>query len=435
MRVFRKDVELDHFEYRSSGGSPEELYCDGVPAAQLAEKYGTPLYVYCAATIRHHYRVLEQAYESAETAPLICYSVKANSNLGVLRLLAEQGAGFDVVSGGELARVLEIGGDPKRIVYAGVGKTEPEIRQAIEAEILLFNVESESELRRISACAVELGAEVGVAVRINPDVDPKTHRYITTGKRENKFGVDLAGARRTFEVGRDLPGVSVRGVHVHLGSQITEIDPYVTGIGRVLDFVKSEGDLVPDLEWLDMGGGFGVHYRGEEGRPADQFAQAILPLLVGSGLKLILEPGRFIMANAGSLLTRVITIKRSGGRRFAICDAGMNDLLRPSLYEAYHRIWPVRGGGPESPRDLELTDVVGPICESGDFLALDRELPSFSEGDLLAVSTAGAYSFTMSSNYNTRPRPAEVMVDGAEARLVRRRESLDDLLGPERDPE
>lgn len=423
---------MDHFSYRDGA-----LFCDEVPAAELAERYETPLYVYCAATIRHHFDVLRRAYAGAESPPLICYSVKANSNLGVLKLLHDQGAGFDVVSGGELARVLEIGADPKKVVYAGVGKTEREIRQAIEAEILLFNVESESELRRISVCATELGRRVGVAIRVNPDVDPKTHRYITTGKRENKFGVDLAGARRTFAVARDLSGVSVQGVHVHLGSQITETDPYVVGIGRILDFVRDQREHLPELQYLDMGGGFGVHYRGEEAKPADQFAQAILPLVEGSGLRLILEPGRFIMANAGVLLTRVITIKRSGGRRFAICDAGMNDLLRPSLYQAYHRIWPAQGGAPDdaATEPLQLTDVVGPICESGDFLALDRELPEFGEGDLLAVSTAGAYGFAMASNYNTRPRPAEVLVDGSQPRLVRRRESLDDLLGPERDPE
>lgn len=428
---------MDHFEYRDG-----LLHCDDVPADQLASQHGTPLYVYAARTIEHHYRTLESAFSGADEPPLICYSVKANSNLKILDSLRRMGAGFDVVSGGELRRVQEIDGDPQRVVYAGVGKTEAEIRQAVGAGILLFNVESESELYRIDACAREQDRTVGVAIRLNPDVDPKTHRYITTGKRENKFGVDLERADRVLRVARDLPGVEVRGLHIHLGSQITDTAPFVQGIRRVLEYVRSAGSAAEGLRWLDIGGGFGVHYRGQEALPATAFAEAILPELKGSGLRLILEPGRFIMGNAGVLLTRVVTVKESGGRQFAICDAGMNDLLRPALYRSYHRIWPVACDSPpplEDPDQAEedaptgATDVVGPICESGDFLGLGRTLPPLHEGDLVAVFSAGAYGFAMAGNYNTRPRAAEVMVDKDSARLIRRRETLDDLLATERE--
>ncbi|MEM7167117.1 MAG: diaminopimelate decarboxylase [Planctomycetota bacterium] len=415
---------MDHFDYRSG-----ELHCDEVPAQALVEEYGTPLYVYSAATIRHHFSVLTDAF--AAYPPLICYSVKANSNLSLLALLAELGAGFDVVSGGELQRVQEIGGSPQKVVYAGVGKTDSEIRLALAAGIFLFNVESESELHRISRLAHEAGQIAGVAIRVNPDVDAKTHRYITTGKRENKFGVDLEQARQVFEAAAQLPGVEAQGIHIHLGSQITDTTPFVAGVRRVREFLASLGEIGEAVRWLDIGGGFGVHYRGEEALPADQFAAAIVPELEGSGLGLILEPGRFIMGNAGVLLTRIVTAKGNPERRFLICDAGMNDLVRPALYDSYHRIAPVLGDS--SDVDGVKTDVVGPICESGDFLGLDRALPAaLSEGDLMAVFSAGAYSYTMASNYNTRPRPAEVLVDGAEHRLIRCRETIDDLLAAER---
>ncbi|MEM7262845.1 MAG: diaminopimelate decarboxylase, partial [Planctomycetota bacterium] len=292
-------------------------------------------------------------------------------------------------------------------------------------------VEAESELRRIAECAQKAGVTVGVAVRVNPDVDPKTHRYITTGKRENKFGVDLDGAKRTLDATVELDGVECRGLHIHLGSQITDTAPYVDGIRRVLAFLDENPALKQSMQFLDIGGGFGVHYEGREALPATEFAGAIVPELAGSGLRLILEPGRFIMANAGILLTRVVTTKSSGGRRFVICDAGMNDLIRPSLYEAYHRIEAVRSRA----GDEVLTDVVGPICETGDFLGIDRELPPIDEGDLLAVFSTGAYGFTMASNYNTRPRPVEILVDDEQARVIRRRETLDDLLRAERETE
>ena len=414
---------MDHFDFRR-----EELYCDGVRAEALVEEFGTPLYVYCAETIRHHFRQIDESFRAVGLPPLICYSVKANSNLSVLRVLADMGSGFDVVSGGELKRIQEIGGNPNKVVYAGVGKTEVEIGQALDAGIRLFNVEAPSELPRIDRLALDRGVCADVAIRLNPDVDPGTHRYITTGKRENKFGIDRDRARALLAEAEGLRGVDVTGIHVHLGSQITDVDPYVRGVETVLEFIDSVPGLGDRVKSLDLGGGFGIHYEGSEALPAHHFAEALAPLLIDRNLDLILEPGRFIVGNAGVLLTEVITVKKSGSRSFAICDAGMNDLLRPALYDSYHRIEPVvQKEGP-----LASTDVVGPICESGDFLGLERELRTIEEGERLAVFGAGAYSFTMSSQYNTRPRAAEVLVDGDDARLIRRRETIDDLLGAER---
>lgn len=414
---------MDHFEFRDG-----RLWCDGVPAGTLAEEYGTPLYVYSAATIRHHFGRIDEAFRSQGVPPLVCYSVKAASNLSILSLLHGLGSGFDVVSGGELRRVLEAGGDPKKVVYAGVGKTEPEIEFALGQGIRLFNVEAPSELDRIDRLARARGTVAEVALRLNPDVDPGTHRYITTGKRENKFGIDRDRARACLTEAEGLAGVEVTGIHVHLGSQITTVEPYVRGVETVFEFIDSVPGLSERIRSLDLGGGFGIHYRGEEALPASEFAGAVAPLVRERGLDLILEPGRFIVGNAAVLLTEVITVKRSGERSFAICDAGMNDLLRPALYDGYHRIVPVV----ERSGDEILTDVVGPICESGDFLGLERELPELAEGDRLAVLGAGAYAFAMSSQYNTRPRAAEVLVDGAEHRTIRRRETYDDIVAPER---
>ncbi len=415
---------MDHFEYRR-----QELYCDGVRAEALAAEYGTPLYVYCAETIRHHFRQIDEGFRAVGLPPLICYSVKANSNLAVLRVLADMGSGFDVVSGGELRRIKEIGADPEKIVYAGVGKTEAEIGLALDAGIKLFNVEAPSELPRIDRLALERGKCADVAIRLNPDVDPGTHRYITTGKRENKFGIDRDRARAVLTEAEGLRGVEVTGIHVHLGSQITDVKPYVQGVETVLEFIDSVPGLGDRIQSLDLGGGFGIHYEGSEALPAHHCAEALAPLLVDRELDLILEPGRFIVGNAGVLLTEVITMKKSGSRSFAICDAGMNDLLRPALYDSFHRITPVL----EKDGPLHATDVVGPICESGDFLGLERELRTIEEGERLAVFGAGAYAFSMSSQYNTRPRAAEVLVDGDDARLVRRRETYDDLIAPERE--
>jgi len=420
---------MDSFEYR--GG---RLHAEGVSAEQLAGEYGTPLYVYSRRTLLDHYGKLAGAF--AEFDPLICYSVKANSNLSVLKVLSQAGCGFDIVSGGELFRALRAGGDPKKISYAGVGKTDSELDEALAAGIRLFTVESLPELERISERAEALGRRASVALRTNPDVDAHTHAHITTGTAEVKFGLDIETVRRTLSEPGRYPGVILDGLHLHIGSQIVETEPYVLALRRVVPIMNEfRSDSVP-LSHLDIGGGFGINYRGGEAQPAEAFAGAITELVRESGAKLVLEPGRFIVGNAGMLLTRVTYVKRTPKRRFVIVDAAMNDLLRPALYGSVHAIWPAksygpppaRGGEPDPASQLSPADVVGPICESGDFLGKDVELPEVECGDLIAVFSAGAYGFTMSSNYNSRPRAAEVIVDGDGASLARRRETYEDLL-------
>ena len=331
---------MDYFNYLRG-----DLRVEDVPAEELARKHGTPLYVYSARTVVEHYRKLRDAFAGAgdlELAPMICYSVKANSNLSLLKLMKDQGSGFDVVSGGELQRALKIGADPKTIVFAGVGKADDEINAALDAGILLFNVESEEELRNIDRLAGLKGRKADVALRVNPDVDPQTHTYISTGKKESKFGVDLDRALRIVKEGVALKNVRMSGIHVHIGSQITKVDPYVETMQRVGAFLPEVRKLGAPLEYLDIGGGFGIWYKDKSARPATEIATAILPALKASGCKVILEPGRFIVGNAGILLTRVLYVKESGAKKFVICDAGMNDLIRPTLYSAYHRIWPVK---------------------------------------------------------------------------------------------
>ncbi|MEG6506123.1 diaminopimelate decarboxylase [Nitratidesulfovibrio sp. 1201_IL3209] len=411
---------MHHFQYRDG-----ELHAEGVPVRELASRYGTPLYVYSAATLRRHF----QAFDSAFTGVghLTCYSVKANSNVHLLRLLADMGAGMDIVSGGELHRALTAGVPGQRIVYSGVGKRDDEIRAALEADILLFNVESVQELERIDAVAGEMGRTARIGVRINPDVDPKTHPYISTGMRNNKFGLDMEQAQAAYLLARDLPNVTPVGIDCHIGSQLTTLAPFLEALDRVLDFHERLRDLGLSITHLDLGGGLGITY-GEETPPHPrEFGEAVSDRLRGRGLSLILEPGRVIAGNAGILVGRVIYTKATPSKNFIIADAAMNDLVRPSLYQSYHRIAEVHPAGRE-----EITaDVVGPICESGDFLARDRILPDMRRGELLAVFSAGAYGFSMSSNYNSRPRAAEVLVDGATARCIRRRETLDDLVAPE----
>lgn len=425
---------MEPFHYRG-----DELYCEGVRVAELAERFGTPLYVYSAAAFLGGLKGLQDAF--AEVKPLICYSVKACSNLGVLKLMKEHGSGFDVVSWGEFARVLAIGGDPARTVFAGVGKTDEEIRQALDAGVLMFNVESEAELERIAVVAKEAGKVAPIALRVNPDVDPKTHRYISTGKKQSKFGLDIERSLRLADRVRGTASVSMIGMHMHIGSQITTVEPYASAVAKGEAIVGELRALGHPIEWYNMGGGFGIAYKGKESRPVAEFAQAMLPALKRTGCRLALEPGRSIAGNSGLLVSRVIYTKQSGDKRFLIQDAAMNDLIRPALYESFHRVWPVKvpGGLPAPPEDFEAAipgtepwDVVGPVCESGDFLAKDRALPALDRGDLLAIFSAGAYGMVMASNYNTRPRAAEVLVEGSTARLVRRRETLDDLLGPER---
>jgi diaminopimelate decarboxylase len=425
---------MDHFHYRDG-----QLYCEDTPVAELAREYGTPLYVYSQAALLETLKALQTAF--AEVDPLVCYSVKANSNLGILKLLAAHGSGFDVVSGGELLRVQTAGGAPGKTVFAGVGKTDEEILAGLEAGVLMFNVESEAELDAIARVAAAAGRVAPIALRVNPDVDPKTHRYISTGKKESKFGMDIDRALGlAAEVAR-VPSVSMIGMHMHIGSQITSIEPYQGAVAKGAQIIARLRKMGHPISWYNMGGGFGINYKGHEAQPIAEFARVIVPAVKQTGCRLALEPGRVVAGNAGILVSRVLYTKQSGDKRFLIQDAAMNDLIRPALYESFHRIWPVvvPAGFAAPPEDFETRhagtepwDVVGPVCESGDFLAKDRPLPPLDRGALLAVFSAGAYGMVMASNYNTRPRAAEVLVAGAQPRLVRRRETYEDLLGPER---
>jgi diaminopimelate decarboxylase len=424
---------MDHFLYRNG-----QLYCEDLPVAQLAEEYGTPLYLYSQGAIVGSLKALQTAF--AELEPLVCYSVKANSNLSILKVMAEAGSGFDVVSGGELYRVLKAGGDPRRTVFAGVGKTDEEIAAGLRAGVLMFNVESEAELDAIVRVASAEGKVAPIALRVNPDVDPKTHRYISTGKKESKFGMDIARSLALGQSIRDNRNVELSGVHMHIGSQITTVDPYAGAAGKAVELIGQFRAMGHPITWFNMGGGFGINYRGHEAREIAEFARVVVPAIKATGCRLLMEPGRVIAGNAGILVSRVLYTKQSGDKRFLIQDAAMNDLIRPALYESFHRIWPVRvpEGLPAPPDDYEAAiagtepwDVVGPVCESGDFLAKDRALPRLDRGDLLAVFSAGAYGMVMASNYNTRPRAAEVLVNGSSARLVRRRETYEDLVEQE----
>jgi diaminopimelate decarboxylase len=422
-------MEYLHYELRD-----RDLFCEGVPVSGIAEKVGTPVYVYSRDIIEQHFARLVDAFADIET--LVCYSVKSLSNLAVCQVLRELGSGFDVVSGGELFRVLQAGGHPKKIVFAGVGKTPEEIEFALDRRILMFNVESEAELEMIDLIASQKSLVADVALRVNPDVDPKTHRYITTGKKESKFGIDLETAER---LATDLPGrsgVQMVGVHAHIGSQITDVEPHRQALEKVKAFADRCRELGNPVTYLNLGGGFGIHYREGEALPASDYAEALLPHLQGLDYRLIIEPGRFIVGNAGLLLTRVLYVKESGDKRFIIVDAAMNDLLRPSLYGAHHEVWPITSeyekGSPEAEAVSTPADVVGPVCETGDFFALDRNLPPVKQGDLLVVFSTGAYGMVMASNYNSRPRPAEVLVTGDFYDVVRTRETWDDLIRGER---
>ncbi|MHC4938540.1 MAG: diaminopimelate decarboxylase [Planctomycetota bacterium] len=414
-------------DFRSRSG---ELYCEDVPVSAIADAVGTPAYIYSKHTLVDHFRRLREAF--AEVDPLIRYAVKANGNLAILRTLAEEGAGFDVVSQGEIHRVIAAGGDPAKIDFAGVGKTREEIAYALDAGIDTFNVESEGELDLIDETARALGKTAHIALRVNPDVDPQTHTYISTGKAETKFGLDVARARAIAESLTERVGVRLTGLHVHIGSQITQVGPHVEMVKRVLALAEDLKGFHPHLDGINIGGGFGIHYREDEAPAMTDFSEPMVPLLRESGFRVHMEPGRILMGNAGILVARVVYVKSSGTKRFVICDAAMNDLIRPSLYQAFHRVEPV------SPREGETApiDLVGPVCESGDFLAKDREFPPVEPGDLVAVRSAGAYGFVMASNYNARPRAAEVLVDGDRFGVVRERETMDDLVrGEHTDPE
>lgn len=408
---------MDYFNYQDDG----QLWAEDVPLQALAEQYGTPLYVYSRATLERHWKAFDNAV--GQHPHLVCYAVKANSNLGVLNALARFGSGFDIVSGGELERVIAAGGNAKKVVFSGVGKTPAEMKRALELGIKCFNVESEPELERLNKVAGELGVIAPISLRINPDVDAKTHPYISTGLRDNKFGIAFDRAPEVYQFAQSLPNLNVQGIDCHIGSQLTSIDPFIDATDRLLaliDDLKAQGI---NIRHLDVGGGLGVVYRDELPPQPSDYAKALLGRLENhQDLELIFEPGRAIAANAGILLTRVEFLKHTEHKNFAIIDAAMNDLMRPALYQAWQDIVPVspRNGEPQT------YDLVGPICETGDFLGKDRALV-LQEGDLLAVRSAGAYGFVMSSNYNTRTRAAEVMVDGNQSHLVRQREELTSL--------
>ena len=407
---------MDHFSYKDG-----RLHAEESDLAGIAARHGTPCYIYSRATLEHHWQVFDAALGSHPH--LICYAVKANSSLAVLQVLARLGSGFDIVSEGELARVLQAGGDPQRIVFSGVGKRSDEIRAALQAGIRCFNVESEPELLRLDAVAGELGVTAPVSLRVNPDVDARTHPYISTGLRDNKFGIDVDTALDVYRQAASLPHLRVTGIDCHIGSQLTEIAPFVDALERVLDLVDRLAAAGITLAHIDLGGGLGIPYAAQDAPPPpDEYARALLEHMAGRPQELLLEPGRAIAGNAGILLTRVEYLKHTAHKNFAIVDAAMNDLQRPALYNAWHDIVPL------APRTGAATDydVVGPVCETGDFLGKQRPLV-LAEGDLLAVRSTGAYGFTMSSNYNSRPRAAELMVDGTRVHVIRDRESLQDL--------
>ena len=409
---------MEAFSYREG-----KLFCEDVAAEELVAALGTPLYVYSRGEMVERFRAFRAAFAALD--PLIAFSVKANGNVSVLRLLAEEGSGADIVSGGELYRTRLAGIAPEKIVFSGVGKTVTELAAALGAGIYGFNVESEGELRELAALGETTGTPAPVALRVNPDVQsPTPHAYTRTGHHETKFGIPIDEARRLYQAAAQMPGLRLRGIDVHIGSQILEVAPYVVAVERVLKLVEELRQAGIELEYIDVGGGFGIAYDEDEGPPATEFADALVPLLAPTGLRVVLEPGRYIVGPAGALLTRVLYIKEMG-KTFVVTDAGMNDLLRPSHYSSYHRVAPVEQH-PE--REAVTVDVVGPICESGDFLALDRVVERVREGELLVISTTGAYGFAMSSTYNARPRPAEVLVDGERYRLIRRRETLEDLV-------
>ncbi|SIR30937.1 diaminopimelate decarboxylase [Aeromonas sp. RU39B] len=408
---------MDHFNYDADG----QLKAEQCQLADLAATYGTPLYVYSRATLERHWRAFDQA--AGDIPHLICYAVKANSNLAVLNVLARLGSGFDIVSGGELARVLAAGGDPHKVVFSGVGKSEEEMRFALEKEIFCFNLESEAELERLNRVAGEMGRVAPVSVRVNPDIDAGTHPYISTGLKQNKFGIPIELAPAIYRKAAAMANIVIKGVDCHIGSQLTELAPFMEATDKLLRLIDGLAADGIHIHHLDVGGGLGVNYGEEQPPHPSDYATALKQKLAGRNLTLLFEPGRAIVANAGVLLTRVEYLKPGEARNFALIDAGMNDLLRPSLYSAWMNIIEVdsRASHPRA-----VYDVVGPVCETGDFLGKEREL-AIAAGSLLAVRSAGAYGFAMSSNYNTRPRAAEVLVDGDRAHLVRERERLEQL--------
>jgi diaminopimelate decarboxylase len=415
---------MHEFAYKNG-----ELHCEGVPLRAIAKRVGTPFYVYSTTTLANHVRAFDRAF--AGVPHIVCFAAKANSSHAVLRLVGKEGAGADIVSGGELFRALRAGIDPGKIVYAGVGKRRDEIEYALKMDILMFNVESGEELQAIDRAAGEMKTRARIALRVNPDIDAKTHPYISTGLKENKFGIAIEEALEHYQMARALPHVDIVGIHQHIGSQITEIQPFVDALKKTTGFVKELRAAGIEIKYINIGGGLGISYKDETPPLPKELADHLRPIVKDCGCTIVMEPGRAIVGNAGVLVTGVLYHKESGSKKFVIVDAGMNDLIRPSLYEAYHDIRPVveQAGAATAP-----VDVVGPICESGDFLAKDREMPEVKQGELLAVMGAGAYGFSMSSNYNSRPRVAEVLVKGGEFHVVRERETYSDLVRGEKLP-
>jgi diaminopimelate decarboxylase len=419
---------MNYFEYRNG-----ELLAEEVPLKRIAREVGTPAYVYSLATLKRHFRVFDQAF--AKVPHIVCFSVKANSNIALLKAFVKEGSGFDIVSAGELFRALKAGADPKKIVFSGVGKKKEEIEYALNSGILMFNVESEHEMTALNEIAGGIGKKAPISLRINPDVDPQTHPYISTGMKKAKFGVEIARSVETYKKAASLPNLEIVGVDCHIGSQLTSVSPFVDALARVREYldrvlVGSLGKQAANVRYLDLGGGLGISYKDEMPPHPEEYANAIIQGLEGLKVTLILEPGRVIVGNAGILLTEVQYIKDTDDKKFVIVDGGMNDLIRPALYGSYQAIQPVV----IRDSDKIVADVVGPICESGDFFAKDREISRPERGDLLAVMSAGAYGFTMASNYNSHPKPPEVLVDGDKYYVIRARETLDDLIRGEQIP-
>ncbi|APG28800.1 diaminopimelate decarboxylase [Syntrophotalea acetylenivorans] len=415
---------MNHFEYQGN-----DLYCEDVAVKDIAAQVGTPFYLYSHATLSRHMQAFTSAF--ASVPHIVCYSIKANSNLAVLKTFVTLGSGFDMVSGGELFRAQQVGCDPQKIVYSGVGKTEPEIEAALNANILMFNVESPQELETIDRVAGRLGKKAGIAIRVNPDVDPQTHPYISTGMKQAKFGINISQALEDYRRAAAMPNLEVIGVDCHIGSQLTKLSPFVDAIKKIRELVETLKQEGFAIKYLDLGGGLGITYEDEEPPTPTDYAEAIIEATKGLDVTLIFEPGRMMVGNAGILAAKVLYVKEGEAKNFVIVDAAMNDLARPALYGSYQGIEPVD----RSTKERMVADVVGPICESGDFLAQDREIPAFKQGDLIAVSSAGAYGFTMASNYNSRPRTPEVMVKGDQVLVIRQRETYDDLIKGESIPE
>lgn len=415
---------MNHFVYKD-----DDLFCEDVPIANVVEQVGTPFYLYSHATITRHFRVFEGAFNDFDH--LTCFSVKSNSNLAILRIFALHGGGADIVSGGELFRALRAGIPPDKIFYSGVGKTPEEMKLALKSNICMFNVESDQELQTLNKIANNMGCKATIAIRINPEVETNTHPYISTGHSENKFGISLEDALNTYESARQLENIDVKGISCHIGSQLTDIDPFLNALRKLKDILKELKKMAFDITFLNLGGGLGITYDDEKPPHPLEYAMALKEVLGKENITLILEPGRVIIGNAGILITQVLYTKSTKNKNFIIVDAGMNDLIRPTLYNSFHAIQPVKMVHSE----MVVADLVGPVCETGDFFVKDRKMPPFESGDLVAIMSAGAYSFSMASNYNSRPRPAEVMVKEKLFSIIRSRETYDDLIHGEVIPE